>query len=61
MDFKTGFNFQKLSPHLLKYFDGYTRDITTSQKDVADLQLTWYAFLMRLNDPDVQFRDLRVR
>lgn len=61
VDFKTGYNFDRLSPHLLKYFHTDTRDLTASQKDLADLQLMWYAFIYRLNNPDARFRELRVR
>lgn len=63
IDFKTGFNFAKPSMQLLKYFDGGmgNRDVTTSQRDTAGLQVAWYAFLMKLNNPDIKFENLRVR
>lgn len=61
IDYKTGFNFSKPSMQLMKYFKGYTRDLTTSARDSAGLQVAWYAFLAKLSNPDIKFRDLRIR
>lgn len=61
IDFKTGFGFRKPSPVFAKYFSAPGRAITASQQDMAGLQIALYAFLLKLNNPDIKFRELRVR
>lgn len=59
-DFKTGYNFNKLTPSILKYGRSALRSITTSQRDVAKLQIALYAFMIKLQEPSAKFRHLQV-
>ena len=60
VELKTGFGFLKDANHqaLLKY--GSTLGITATNLNMAKLQLTWYALMARLNDPNLKFRNLKV-
>ncbi len=63
VDFKTSPTFGRLnSSAALKdeFYKGLTRDITDNPKEMAKLQLTWYALLTRINNPQATFRALRV-
>jgi hypothetical protein len=59
VELKTGRSFLRVTnQQLLKH--GRSLSITGSPKDMAKLQLQWYALLFRLNNPNVKFRNLRV-
>jgi hypothetical protein len=60
IDFKTGagFNNETFS-NLLKYGDRESTDVTDNQRQRAKLQLMFYAFMLKLENPEMQFRDLR--
>ncbi len=59
-DFKTGYYFNRQSRYRLKFFDGIDRHLYASPRDLAKLQISLYAFLMKLENPDIKFRDLDI-
>lgn len=59
-DLATGTNFDKfISSRILKYGD-QIRLITDSPRDRKKLQIMLYALMVKINNPDVKFRDLSV-
>lgn len=60
IDFKTGYNFNKVYNQLIKYGFGPTGDVTISQRDVAKLQVAMYAFMIKLKNPAAKFRNLEI-
>ncbi len=61
IDIKSGFQFNReTSSLILKYGRSRTRDFYQNPKDLAKLQITWYAFLQKLTDPESTFKDLKI-
>lgn len=60
-DFKFGKGFNRPSNYLLKYYNGINKNIYSSSRDLANLQVTLYAFLRKLEKPDVKFRNLTIQ
>src|SRR5690606_8494593 len=59
-DMATGTNFDKfISSRILKYGD-QIRLITDSPRDRKKMQIMLYALIVKINNPDVKFRDLSV-
>ncbi len=60
LDWKTGENFGSEIYNKLLEFGLQTRLITDNPKNRAKLQIALYAFMLKLNNPDIQFKNLKV-
>ena len=60
VDWKTGSGFTNSSTDKLLSFGLTSRLITDSPKNRAKLQIALYAFMLKLNNPDMQFKNLKV-
>lgn len=61
VDLKAGFAFNNTtSSMLLKFGRSIHRDIYQNPRDLAHMQLTLYAVLLKMADPEATFKDLKV-
>lgn len=60
VDWKTGAKFNNSTTDKLISFGLQSRLITDSPKNRAKLQIALYAFMLKLNNPDMQFKNLKV-
>ena len=60
IELKTGAGFLRDANHKALLKHGADLGITANNLNMAKLQLVWYAVFARLNDPSIQFRNLKV-